>query len=228
MAIKLYDLALADPDVRPSPFCWRAKFALLHKGVSFETVALPFANKESYPDKDHGLLPILVDGDEVVCDSANIYAYVERKFDGSPLAATPGERAAAEFYNAWLAANLFPHLAPLMFVRVHAAAHEDDKAYFRRTREKRLGRTLEEAAATPGLRENIEQALQTLAAPLTRYAFLGGDQANLSDYNVFSIFQWVRVTAQEELFAAPQAVADWKERMLDLFGGYAREAKRTA
>lgn len=228
MTIKLYDLALADPDVRPSPFCWRAKFALLHKGAPFETVPLPFANKENYPDKEHGLLPILEDGDETICDSENIYAYLERKFDNPPLVMTPGERAASDFYNAWIASNLFPHLAPLMFVRVHAAAHEDDKAYFRKTREKRLGKTLEEAASTPGLRGKIEDALQTLAAPLARHRFLGGDKANLSDYNVFSIFQWVRVTTQDELFDAPQAVAAWQERMLDLFDGYARNAKRAS
>lgn len=226
--LKLYDLALADPDVRPSPFCWRAKFALKHVGAEFETVPVPFADKSAYPDKDHGLVPILVDGDDTVCDSANIYAYVEQKFDGPPLVMTAGERAACDFYNAWLGASLFPHLAPLMFVRVHAAAREDDKAYFRKTREQRLGKTLEEAAATPGLADKIEDALQTLAAPLARHRFLGGDKANMSDYDVFSVFQWVRLTAKEELFDTPQSVDAWRERMLDLFDGYARNAKRVS
>ncbi len=228
MTIKLYDLALSDPDVRPSPFCWRAKFALLHKGVPFETVPVPFADKEQYPNKDHGLVPILIDGDEIICDSENIYAYAEQKFEGTPLVQSSGERAACDFYNAWAASNLFPYFAPMMFVRVHAAAHEDDKAYFRKTREQRLGKTLEEAAATPGLSERIEEALQTLAAPMVRHKFLGGESANMADYNMFSIFQWLRLTTQEELFETPQAVAAWQERMLDLFDGYARNAKRVS
>ncbi|WDI30779.1 glutathione S-transferase N-terminal domain-containing protein [Hyphococcus flavus] len=226
--LKLYDLSLADPDVRPSPFCWRAKFAMLHKGLSFETVPVPFADKTDYPNQDHGLVPILIDGEETVCDSENIYAHLESKYEGAPFAQSNGERAAADFYNAWLGLNLFPNLAPLMFVRVHAAAREDDKAYFRKTREKRLGKTLEEAAATPGLGGKVEEALQTLAAPLVRHRFLGGDQPNIADYNVFSVFLWIRVTTQEELFDAPQAVDAWQERMLDLFDGYGRNAKRVS
>jgi Glutathione S-transferase, N-terminal domain len=36
MAIKLYDLAAAEDDRRFSPYCWRAKMALKHKGLEFE------------------------------------------------------------------------------------------------------------------------------------------------------------------------------------------------
>ena len=34
MAMRLYDLAGADPNLRFSPYCWRAKFALAHKGLA--------------------------------------------------------------------------------------------------------------------------------------------------------------------------------------------------
>ena len=37
MAIKLYDLAGAEDDRRFSPYCWRTKMALKHKGLEFET-----------------------------------------------------------------------------------------------------------------------------------------------------------------------------------------------
>ncbi len=33
MAITMYDLAGADPNRRFSPFCWRTKMALAHKGL---------------------------------------------------------------------------------------------------------------------------------------------------------------------------------------------------
>lgn len=228
MTLKLYDLALADPDVRMSPPCWLAKFALLHKGLEFETIPLRFAEKDNYPDKDHGKLPILADDDEIICDSANIVAYLDKKFSGKPFASTAAARAAADFYQAWLGANLYPGLVGLMFVRVHAAAHEDDKAYFRDTREKRIGKTLEEFAATPGLKEQIEAALQTLSAPLVRHKFLGGDEPNISDYTVMSPFMWQCCVTSETLYETPQAVAAWQERMLDLFDGYGRKAKTAA
>ena len=38
MAITLYDLAGAEADRRFSPFCWRTKMALAHKGLEVETI----------------------------------------------------------------------------------------------------------------------------------------------------------------------------------------------
>jgi hypothetical protein len=37
MARTLYDLAGADPDLRFSPYCWRTRLALAHKGLEVET-----------------------------------------------------------------------------------------------------------------------------------------------------------------------------------------------
>ncbi len=228
MSLKLYDLALADIDVRPSPYCWLVKFGLLHKGLEFQTAPLRFTEKHRYPDPEHAKLPILEDGEEIICESASILAYLEKTYGGKPLAATAGERAATEFYQAWLGASLYPSLGPMIYARVHAAAHDDDKAYFRETREKRFGKTLEELAAAPGLKVKTERALQTLAAPLVRHKFLGGDEPNISDYIVFSPFMWQRTVTSDALYDAPQPVTAWQERMLDLFDGYARQAKRAA
>ncbi|NOX93704.1 MAG: glutathione S-transferase family protein, partial [Alphaproteobacteria bacterium] len=100
MTLQLYDLALSDIDVRPSPYCWLVKYALLHKGLKFETIPLRFTEKENYPDPEHGQLPILKDGDQVICDSLNIIAYLEKHHANDPLTSTKGERAAVDFYLA--------------------------------------------------------------------------------------------------------------------------------
>lgn len=223
--MKLYDLALADTDVRPSPWCWLAKFALLHKGVEFETEPVHFSDKTKYPDPEHGRVPILVASDETITDSARIVAWLEKNIPGEPFTTTDAERAASDFYQAWLGARIYPFLGPMLFLKVWAHAHEDDKDYFRTSREERFGKTLEEVAATPGVVENLEASLQTLAAPLARRKFLGGDTPNLSDYQVMSPFMWQRSVISKQLYEAPQAVEAWKERMLDLFDGYGRKAK---
>ena len=41
MAIALWDLAGADEARRFSPYCWRTKMALWHKGLAFETIPAP-------------------------------------------------------------------------------------------------------------------------------------------------------------------------------------------
>jgi glutathione S-transferase len=45
MSMILYDLAGADPDLRFSPFCWRTRFALAHKGLPVETIPWRFTEK---------------------------------------------------------------------------------------------------------------------------------------------------------------------------------------
>ncbi|HCI47115.1 MAG TPA: glutathione S-transferase, partial [Rhodospirillaceae bacterium] len=47
MTIKLYDLAGEDAALRFSPFCWRTKMALKHKGLPFETEAWHITGKEA-------------------------------------------------------------------------------------------------------------------------------------------------------------------------------------
>lgn len=227
MSLKLYDLALADPDIRPSPYCWTVKFALLHKGLEFETVPMRFAEKENYPDPEYGRVPVVIDeSGEMVKDSSVIAAWLDRTYPESPLLATGGEAAAAEFYKAWLFSVFFPAAGPMLVARIHALAADADKAYFRKSREERYGKTLEELAAAPGNKEKVEAALGLLSAPLARCRFLGGEAANLCDYIVMGALMWPRLSTPEDLFETPQAVGAWMERMLDLYDGYARKAKR--
>lgn len=221
----LYDLALADEDIRPSTYCWIVKFALLHKGLAFETVTVPFADKLKYPDPEYGKVPVLVDSGEVVKDSSVITQWLDRKYPTSPLVATKGERAASEFYSAWLASAFYPALTPYLLPRILRSLGPEDQAYFRATREARLGKSIEEVAATPNFAERAEAALEILAAPLKTYRYLGGAAPNLSDYIVMGPFMWQRAITKTEFYSTPAPVAEWRERMLDLFGGYARSAK---
>ena len=45
MTIQLYDLAGADENSRFSPFCWRARMALAHKGLAYETIPWRYSDK---------------------------------------------------------------------------------------------------------------------------------------------------------------------------------------
>ncbi len=228
MTLKLYDLCTADPDVRLSPFCWLAKFALLHKGLEFETVAVGFADKEKYPDPDYKFVPSLDDGGALVHDSAKIIGHLDAKHPTPAFFASDGERAAHIFYSAFIGEHLFPAIAPMMFKRVHDRVDGADAEYFRKTREERFGASLEDLAARPELPAAVEKALATLAAPLGQFPFYGGASANLTDYWVAAIFMWQRAVTSEELYKRPDAMAAWFERMLDLFDGYARSAPRAA
>jgi len=84
MAIKLYDLAAAEDDRRFSPYCWRAKMALRHKGLEFETVPWRFTDKGMIAFSGQGLVPVLVDGKHTVHDSWRIALYLEEAYPQRP------------------------------------------------------------------------------------------------------------------------------------------------
>ena len=72
MAIKLYELAGADPDMRYSPFCWRTRLALAHKGLDFEGIPWRLTDKQMIAFSGSTRVPVLVDGETVVNDSWRI------------------------------------------------------------------------------------------------------------------------------------------------------------
>ena len=53
--------------------------------------------------------------------------------------------------------------------------------------------------------------------------FLGGKSASFSDYTMFGAFMWARITSSFDILEEDDPIADWRERMLDLFSGLARK-----
>ena len=67
MTIQLYELAGKD-DRRFSPYCWRARMALEHKGLDYETVPVRFTDKDLIAFSGQERIPVVRDGDNVVSD----------------------------------------------------------------------------------------------------------------------------------------------------------------
>jgi glutathione S-transferase len=226
MAIILYDLAAAEEDRRFSPYCWRVKMALKHKGLEFETVPWRFTDKAAIAFSNQGLVPVLVDGGHAVSDSWRIAMYLDEAYPQRPGLFDGAEaRALCEFFNAWFAtvqAALFKVVVLEIFNRIH----EKDRAYFRESREKRVGTTLEAFAGDPKASlAAFRGALTPLRPALVQNKFVSGHGPGYADYIAFGAFQWARVMSPIRLLEPDDPVYAWRERMLDLWGGYAREAK---
>ena len=83
--MKLYELVGRDRTNGFSPFVWRIKLALAHKGIAFETVPLHFTNiKEVLKFADAKTVPILQDGENIITDSWDIACYLEDKYPKGP------------------------------------------------------------------------------------------------------------------------------------------------
>jgi glutathione S-transferase len=225
--MKLYDLAGAEDDRRFSPYCWRVKMALRHKGLEFETVPWRFTEKEAIAFAGTSTVPVLVDGSRAVTDSWTIALYLDEAYPSRPALFEGREaRTLAEFFGQWTLKALHPVLMRVIVLDLFARLHDKDRAYFRESREKRFGRTLEAHGADPkAALAEFRGALEPLRPVLVQNAFVSGAGPGFADYILFGVFQWARAVSPTRLLEPDDPVYAWRERVLDLFGGYAREAK---
>jgi len=223
--MKLYELAGRDDAVRFSPYCWRIRMALAHKGLWAETIGWHFGE----PGLPNGYkqVPVLVDDGEAIGDSTAIALHLEDSYQNGP-SLFGGEvgLAHARFIVAWVDNVLQPALLPLVAPAVLKQVKSSAEAQFRAAREKRLGMSIEAAAQEQEMHLPAAQAaLVPLRAALAGADFLGGDEPTYADYAVFGAFQWARCAGGPEMLAEDDPVYAWRERMLDLFDGLAREAE---
>lgn len=226
MTVAMWDLAMADENRRPSPFCWRTRLALLHKGVEFETIPWRFTEKDRIAFSGQGKVPVLVDEGRTVVDSWAIAEYLEEAYPDRPsLFPAAAPKPLARFVADWTAATVMTGLFPIIALAIHDHAHEKDRPYFRKSREKFVGKTLEEFthAAEARLPE-FRKSLHPLRAAVTRQPFIAGEAPAWADYAAFSCFQWARVVSPARVLEEDDPVHAWRERMLDAHGGEARRA----
>lgn len=228
MPIQMYDLAAADERVRFSPYCWRIRMALAHKQLEVETIAWRFTDKQAIAFSGQGFVPVLLDGRKVVHDSWAIAAYLDEAYrDRPPLMAGPDALALTNFVREWTQAVVHPAVLRAVIDDLFSALADCDKAYFRESREKRFGVPLEEIGlspeqAVPALGRALAPARQTLAAQ----PFLCGDAPAFADYVLYAPFQWARAVSPLDLLADADPLRSWRDRMMGLFGGLARQAPR--
>jgi len=216
MAMKLYDLAGADPDCRFSPYCWRTKLALAHKGFEVETVPWRFTEKNVIAFSGQDRVPVLVDGEKVVSDSWAIANYLESTYPDRPsLFGGDAARAVTYFVNSWADTVFIPAIMRIIAVDIYGKIHEKDRDYFRTGREKRFGMTIEALCADRDKHlAALRQTLQPVRTVLGAQPYLAGTAPAYADFIVFGSFQWPRCVSKVELLEADDPVAAWRERML--------------
>jgi glutathione S-transferase len=228
MALKMYDLAAADPRLRFSPYCWRTRMALAHKGLAVETLPWRFTEKDVIAFSGQGRVPVLIDGETVVSDSWEIADYLEKTYPDRPaLFGSDDARGTALFVKRWTEGQLHPALVRLIIADIAKILDPKDVDYFRESREKALGARLEDHVAAKA--ENLKR-LGDLMAPL-RFTvkdmpFLGGERPAYADYIVFGALQWARCASPQNLLEDDDPVAAWFGRLLDLYGGLGARAPR--
>jgi glutathione S-transferase len=227
MAIQLYDLAGAEDDRRFSPYCWRVKMALQHKGLAFESIPWRFTEKDKIAYTGSTTVPVIVDGKRAVYDSWEIAVYLDEAYPSRPgLFEGTESRALALFFQNWTFRALHPPILRVIVLDLYRQLHEKDRAYFRESREKRLGAPLEQVGVDPKKAlADLRTALEPLRPGLAENRFISGKGPGYADYILFGAFQWARSVSPARLLETDDPLYAWRERMLDLWDGYGRQAK---
>jgi glutathione S-transferase len=226
MSLELYELVGTDAERPFSPYCWRTRMALAHKGLEANSIPWRFTEKSAIAPHGSEKVPVLLHVESAVVDSWVIANYLEDKFPDRPsLFGGDGGRNIGRLINSWGDIAIVGGIFPMIVADIPSHLGAVDADYFRKSREARLGRKIEDVTAERdktviAFRRSLEPLRQTLKAQL----YLGGAAPNYADYIVFGGFQWARVVSAFKLLEADDPVYAWRERLLDAFGGLARKS----
>ena len=224
MSLQLYELVGTDAERPFSPYCWRIRMALAHKGLAANSIPWRFTEKGAIAGHGSDKVPVLLHGENPVVDSWVIANYLEDNFPDRPsLFGGEGGRNVSRLINCWGDIAIVGGIFPMIVADIPSHLSPVDVDYFRRSREARLGRRLEDVTAERdttvlAFRKSLEPMRQSLKAQ----PYLGGAAPNYADYIVFGGFQWARVVSAFALLKPDDPVYAWRERLLDAFDGIAR------
>lgn len=213
---ELFELCGADPELLFSPYCWRVRLALAHKGLDYQSRPIRFTDKELIAFSGQKLVPVLKDGDETINDSLAIFAYLDQRYPEKPLL---GEGLAGE--RARLLEKLSFHavrmpLLKMLIPRVWQVIDPADRDYFRSSREKALGMSLEAFADLQGGERQFREAIAPLENWLQDQPFLDGHSAGGSDYLLAGLMFWAWCLGAQP-WADDSAFGAWFARIVQAY-----------
>jgi glutathione S-transferase len=161
----------------------RVALALAHKGLEVESIVISYEDRSAVVEvSGQGLVPVLVDGDEVVADSTRILRHLEARWPDPPLfPRDPARRAELDVFLDWF--NRVWKLAP----NAIEAELERDEPDHRRVAE---------------LSASMRASLDLFEAMLDGRDHLFGDDFSAADCAAFPFLKYaqLRDPADDELF----------------------------
>ena len=207
-----------------SLFSWRTRMALAHKGLKFDSHPVPMSDKDALAFSGGKTVPVIRDGETVVRDSWKIAEHLEDAYPEAPsLFGSSIGHGLCQTFNIWADRTLVPAFLPVVVADLFERIDPVDTDFFRAMMEGFLKTRLEDTlAGRDKAVERLGRTLDPLCAALRRQPFVCGAAPAYADYIAFSVFQWARVGSPHPILAADDPLLAWRERILDLHSGFAR------
>lgn len=231
----LYELRGRDDRLRFSPFCWRARLALAHKGIKAELAPMLFTDKSPIGFCESTTVPVLKDDFGVSMDSYDIFKHLDEHYPNAgdgPLIGDALAQARLNFVKVYTEQVMAVGFFRLVALDLVQAIHPDDREYFQSAREERFGMSFEEFNNVEVARGILDNAFKPLRGLLGSQPFMDGDAPAAADYLVFGFFIWAHIVSETSPFGETEDASDplvqWRERMMDLYDGMARKSPRAS
>lgn len=208
-----------------SPFSIKVRKILEYKRLPYTTVDItPFQRREILRISGQKRVPVLVDGDTVVCDSTRIAEHLEARHpDPAVYPRDPAERARVSILEDWSDDTLAKDLIPFKILSGNNAKTMVDQSkgfypprwYYaplfrlgplvlrRAAGLRRAGRSLDR------LRSDYERDLDRLEALAVKSPFLAGDNPTVFDFAVWGLLRTMEGLEGEELLAKRKRLVSW-------------------
>jgi glutathione S-transferase len=200
--------------------------SLAHKGLesSASVEGVRFIEKHKLEFTGQELVPVIQDGDIIASDSWDIAVYLEKSYNSStPLFNKNDGYSSAKFISSWVDSQIHPLIAKCVVRDILDIISASDQAYFRKSREKRFGMSLEEVVKD---RANTKKTLKKTLSPMRKsiaiWPFIGGENPNYCDYALFGAFMWARTTSPFQVLEYSDPINAWRDRMLNLYDNLAK------
>ena len=225
--ITLYDLQLAS-GCTISPFVWRTKYALAHKGFDIDIVPGGFTGILERTGGRSERVPVIVDDGEWVLDSWLIAEYLDEKYPDRPtLFEGPSMKALTKFIDGWLWRTAIAPVVPLLHPRLSrpvAAAGPRVRALEPRAMVPGRAKLEEVQAGREDRLPLVPPQLEPLRQLLRETRWLGGETPNYADFSALAVFLWTASVATTPPLTDDDPLRDWLDRGFDLYGGLGRHA----
>ncbi len=219
--LRLYELVLED-GTAISPYAWRTRLALERLRLPFVAAGVGFTEIKTIGEGQFATVPVLQDGDLFIADSWAIVKHLDGRYGGGNLLGSTRDQNMIRFFDSWCRHRLLAPLTRICVLDIFARLRPADQAYFRQSREARLGATLEEAVADRAERVvDFRRELEPLRAGLSEEPFLGGAEPTYADFIGVAALIWAGSVSTIQLLEPDDAVLAWFRRCLAFVGGMA-------
>ena len=211
-----------------SPYTWRILMSLKHKGLyeKVERIQVKFSDKSLISHKGFKTVPVLEDNKNWIGESLQIAKYLDQAYpNNASLFGNEENMHLTSLINLYMDPKILSILARIIVADVYKVIHPDDKIYFRSTREKMLNNTLENIEKeSKNFIPVFQKEINPFRKLLKENDFFTGNKPMYCDYMLFGFFMWARNTSKKQILEKDDILWHWRERMLNLFDGFARKS----